>query len=367
MLRDLTPVLWAAEEDRELLDTRYRLTERLAEAVTAAGFARHFVPARRGGTAGSFTRLLETTAQLAETCASTAWCAALYAAHGRLSSYLPEQGQEELWGASPDVRIAASVVPPQGTARRAGSSWHLTGTWRMASGVDHATWVLLASSTPGDGGAVEHRIFAVPRADVTVRDTWRPIGLRGTGTNTVEADVLVPGHLTCTVGDLARPRPDAARCHTVPYGLVAALIFAGPVLGAARGMVRAWQDDLAGRDVPASTGRLLARSSAQIGAAQLLLEQAAWRSDHAEVTPLLTAENQRDVTLAVEWCGDAADQLLRGLGARALAEGDPQQRRWRDIAAARAHGALSFETAAARYAEVALSGPKPATSEARAA
>lgn len=363
MLSDLQRTLGAARADQSLVEESRRLTDGVADALVADGFARHFVPERWNGCAGTFSALLDAASSVAETCASTAWCASLYAAHGRLASYLPEAGQRELWGRTPDVCVAASVVPPQGNAERAEGGWRVFGEWTMASGVDHADWVLLASLSAGsDGTARENRVFAVRRQDVKVRDTWHSVGLRGTGSNTVEAEVFVPGHLSFTVLDLARAQPHAARCHTVPFPLVAGLIFAGPVLGAAEGMLRHWWSQQCLRIRPDGTmsaqqpaqQRVLAEVSAHIQSARLLLERAAQRADTAPITPLLVAENQRDVAAAVDLCGTAADAMLHSAGARALDDTNPLQRGWRDITAARAHGTLNFDTAAAAYARARL-------------
>ncbi|WP_394425846.1 acyl-CoA dehydrogenase family protein [Streptomyces sp. SGAir0957] len=377
MLSDLHRTLTAAREDRALLDEGRRLTDRVADALVADGFARHFVPEHLGGCAGTFTALLDAVSSVAETCASTAWCAALYAAHGRLASYLPEEGQRALWDRGPDVCVAASVVPPQGRAERVDGGWRITGEWTMASGVDQADWVLLASLVDPPAGAAgparENRVFAVPRPDVKVRDTWHPIGMRGTGSNTVEAEVFVPGHLSFTVRDLASAKPHAARCHTVPFPLVAGLIFAAPVLGAAEGILRHWWNQQCLRTRPdGSTAahqpaqqRVLASASAQIQSARLLLERAAQRGDTAPITPLLVAENQRDVAAAVELCGTAADAMLHAAGARALDDTNPLQRAWRDITTARAHGTLDPEKAAAAYAQARLAAHAAETEGAR--
>lgn len=225
-------LLKMADREAPAVDERRRLDARVAAAVVDAGFARHFVPVEWGGAAGSFARLIADASAVAEACAATGWCAALYAAHGRLAAYLPERGQREVWSQGPDVRIAASVVPPQGSAAAVPGGWRLDGEWRTASGVDHAEWVLLASWTPGSDGAREHRVFAVPRAELTVRDTWDSVGLRGSGSNSVAGEgITVPAHRSFTLGALLRPLPGAARCHRVPYPMVAAPIFAAPVLG----------------------------------------------------------------------------------------------------------------------------------------
>ncbi|WP_020135625.1 hypothetical protein [Streptomyces sp. 351MFTsu5.1] len=350
-----------AHRDLDEMQAHHRLSTETAAAVVAGGFARHFVPRDLGGAAGGFSSLLSASARLAQTCASTAWCATLFAAHGRLAAYLPEEGRRALWGESPDVAIAASIMPPQGEAERTANGWRIRGRWAFASGADHARWLLLACRTH-ESGQPEHRILAVPRAEVEVLDTWRSLGMRATGSHAVEvAGAEVPAHLTFTLEDLRHPLAGADRCHTVPYLMVGALMFAAPVLGAARGALAAFGEALAacrtagftqGRSAEAA--RVLARSAGEIDAAGLLLERAAFRADHAEVTPLLAAENRRDAVLAVQLCAEAADRLFRAAGARAHAEGSALQRCWRDVTTAASHAALRAEGAATEYAEVVL-------------
>lgn len=344
-----------------------RLTGELARSVTDAGFARHFVPRRWGGTAGTFTELVEAVAVLGEACASTAWCAALYAAHGRLAAYLPDAGRRELWGNGPDVRLAAAVVPPSGEALAAPGGWRLTGRWGFASGSDHADWLLLASWT-GTGTVREQRIFVVPSAACEVLDTWRNVGLKGTGSNTVAvADVFVPGHRTFTLGALARTEQGAARCHAVPYRMVAPLQFAAPVLGAAQGALDAWVRTVAAKTradgglvrdaVPAQ--QTLTRAAAEIEAARSLLLRSAGRADSGEISPLTVAENGRDAAMAADLCVTAVGRLMRRAGARSQEEGDPVQQRWRDVTAAAGHPMLDLDAMSSGYAQAVFAAVEP--------
>ncbi|MCM3265201.1 oxidoreductase [Streptomyces thermoviolaceus] len=348
-------LLAAARRDASAAEQAGRLTPEVAAALTRAGFPRHFVPREQGGAAGEFGPLVTATATVAEACASTAWCAALFAAHGRLAAYLPPDGRREIWAGGPDRRIAAAVVPPQGRAVKERDGWRLDGTWRPASGVDHADWVLLASWVPAPTGR-EHRIFAVPRSELTVEDTWDACGLRGTGSNTVRAEgVRVPEHRSVPLQTLLRPQPGAARCHTVPFPMVAALIFAAPALGIARGALRAWTAERAG--APArhpATHTVLAEASARIHAAGLLLDGAAARADRGEITALTVAENRRDAATAATLCREAVDSLFRASGLRAHTPGSVLQRAWRDATTLASHGTLDTDAAARAYAEAVL-------------
>jgi alkylation response protein AidB-like acyl-CoA dehydrogenase len=353
----------AARRDAAAAEAAGRLTPQVAAALTRAGFPRHFVPRDRGGAAGEFGPLVSATAQVAEACASAAWCAALFAAHGRLAAYLPPDGRREVWADGPDQRIAAAVVPPQGQAVAQDGGWRLDGAWRPASGIDHADWVLLASWTPGPAGR-QHRIFAVPRSELAVEATWDSCGLRGTGSNTVRAEgVRVPEHRSMPLETLLRPQPGAARCHAVPFPMVAALIFAAPLLGIARGALRTWTAERTGGPAPhPATHTVLAEASARIHAAGLLLDGAAARADRGEITSLAVAENRRDAATAATLCREAVDSLFRAAGLRAHARDSVLQRAWRDATTVAAHGTLDADAAARAYAEAVLTpdGDDPA-------
>ncbi|WFE96733.1 hydrolase [Micromonospora sp. WMMD987] len=326
-------------------DATGRLHEDVVEGVRVARFARHFVPAEWGGTAGGFGELVDASATLAASCTSAAWCATLFAAHGRLAAYLPAAGRQDVWGSSPDVLIAASVVPPQGVATPAPGGWRLDGTWRYASGVEWAGWVLLAAWT----GESEHRLFAVPAAEVSVESTWDALGLRGTGSHSVVVHgVSVPAHRTFTLDDLTRPSsPSAARCHSVPYPLVASLLFAAPVWGSARSAVH----EAAAGDPPApgsAQERALGAAATRVETAGLLMRQASARADDSGAGPPETGLNRLTVPFAAQLCREAVDGLWAAAGTRGVA-GGALQRRWRDVLTAVRHPMLDPEAGAAAW------------------
>ncbi|MET9402076.1 oxidoreductase [Kitasatospora sp. NPDC002965] len=354
-VRVLGELAGTARRDAGRAEELRRLTGEVADGITRSGFPRHFVPRRWGGTAGEFGALVTGASTLAESCAGAAWCAALYAAHGRLAAYLPAEGQRDLWGGGPDVRIAAAVVPPQGRAERVGDGWRLDGEWRPASGADHAEWILLASWTEGPAGR-EHRVFAVPRSELTVLDTWHSAGLRGSGSTSVAADgVRVPDHRTLTLDALLLPQQEAARCHTVPYPMVAALVFATPLLGIARAALREWTAGARrAADPHPAAHTVLTHASARIHTAGLLLDGAAARADRGEITALAVAENRRDAATAAVLCREAVDALFLAAGVGAQAPGSVLQRAWRDAAAVAVHRTLDPDAAARGYAETVL-------------
>src|SRR5688572_27459268 len=99
-----------AAEHAQAADRAGRLGEPVVQALTGAGFSRHFVPAKWGGTCGTFAELTQAVITVGEGCPATAWCASLSAYSGRFAAYLPVEGQEVLWGSGPDKFIVSGLV-----------------------------------------------------------------------------------------------------------------------------------------------------------------------------------------------------------------------------------------------------------------
>ncbi|OWA01604.1 hypothetical protein B9W62_31965 [Streptomyces sp. CS113] len=331
-----------------------RLPDEVVEALRAAGFARHLVPARWGGTEGTFGTLLRAVAEVGESCASTAWNAAVHAILGRMVSHLPEPGRQEIWGGGPDELFAGSIAP-SGAVTQADGGHRLSGRWAFASGVDHASWTLLGAMAPGP----EYRFFMVPRTHYRILDTWANVGLCGTGSNAVVLDdVFVPDHLSFPQAELMNGAgaQEAARTR-VPFKLVNGLTFVAPVLGAARGALRssaarlAAKTEITGKPARANPAvhTALARAGAEIDAAQLLLERAAEAADSGTAGAFERVRSPRDFAFAAELLGGAVDRLFRIGGARSQTASDPVQRAWRDVNCAVGHAVLQFGSVAGAF------------------
>ncbi|WP_234328184.1 acyl-CoA dehydrogenase family protein [Streptomyces sp. NRRL S-37] len=342
-------------------DATGRLSAETVALLTRAGFARHFVPGVWHGTEGTFSDLLAEVAAVGEGCASAAWCAALWATHGRYAAHLPLEGQLDLWGRSPDVRIAAGLRP-SGSATRCSGGWLLSGTWECVSGVADADWLLLAAPEPDEprlpGGRC--RLFAVPAAEIHVQESWRSTGMRGTGSHTAVLDgpVVIPDHRTCSLSDVlaGSPGPGRSRCHTAPAHLGTGLLLCAPALGAARHALREWTVWAARRGAGRPTERAtlqltLAQSADDIEAAELLLGDAALRADSGTRAERDVARNRRVAAAAAQHLVTAVERLFRAAGTHACGGPGPLERTWRDVHVLAAHQALRRETAAALYAD----------------
>lgn len=370
-------------EDATRADTEGLLPERVVAELTAAGFARRLVPVRWGGEESSFEELFYAITCAGESCASAAWCAALWALHGRYAARLPEQGRREIWRdtepktddpedrTAAAVRVSAAVVPPAGRARRVEGGWTVTGRWEYVSGIEHAHWVLLSAheqataepenGSPAGPGAV--RVVAVPAAELEIEYGWDAVGLRGTGSHRVRArDVFVPDRRAMTFAEMTRaePGPDIPRCQAAPALLFGGALLAAAALGAARSAVADWTrravaadfagSARAGLSADPTAAQALTRSSGELEAARLLLTGAVRRADAGPVDDAAVATNMRDVTVAMGLLVESVERLLHVGGTAAREAGGEFYRGWRDVSTAASHGALRLGTAAMLYA-----------------
>lgn len=323
------------------------LPDEVVEALRAAGFFRHFVPARWGGTAGTFTDLLHDVTEIGTACASASWYAALAAAVGRIAAYLPEEGREAIWAAGPDVLLAGALVP-SGRAEPVPGGWRLSGRWPYVSAVEHAEWTLARSTTTSG----ESRFFLLPRAAYRTVGTWRSAGMRATASNTLEAaEVLVPGEHTFPAVDLVegRGKQDGDPYLRVPLRAVNGLSFTGPMLGAARGALAEWWELLGPEATDPYRADAFGRSEGEADAAALLLERAARTADEGPVSPRDTLRSARDCALVAELLTTAVGRLVRSAGTRGQ-DGDGRLHRLTtDVVSASTHTMLRFGQAADAY------------------
>jgi len=124
-------------------DMRSLLPETEAE-LHANGLLRMTQPRRWGGMELPWIAMFELPAEIGRGCASTAWNLANLAIHHWMLALYDERAQDEVWKENPDALIASGIAYPQGRARRADGGFVIDGYWNFSSGVDGATWNMLA-------------------------------------------------------------------------------------------------------------------------------------------------------------------------------------------------------------------------------
>lgn len=353
-----------------------RVPAETVAAFKATGLHRVLLPARYGGHELSFGPVVETSFALGQACASTAWVLGLYMAHNWLGALFPKQTQDEIWGADPDALISGSYAPI-GKATPADGGYRLSGRFPFSSGVPGSDWNLCGAMLPlGPEGRPMPAFTILPKADYTIDwDSWRPVGLAGTGSfDVLVDDVFVPAHRVLTFKDatgctgpgaesLDNPIYRISLLTSVPFSL------ATPAVAAAAGALNRFIDEnkvrqthgavvLGGKKIAdfQTVQRRMGEAAARIDACLTLA-----RRDVAEAEIEAAAEGQTTVPtrlrnrrtqsfIAAEAMA-AMNTVFDAVGGRGIQSDHPTQRAWRDVSAVNHHISLNFDAVMSMYGQ----------------
>jgi 3-hydroxy-9,10-secoandrosta-1,3,5(10)-triene-9,17-dione monooxygenase len=223
----------------------------------------------------------------------------------------------------------------------------------------------------------------VPMAQIEIIDDWHVLGLRGTGSCSLQlTDVFVPEHRTVLLRDLMDgttpgsealpeyPLLRAPRGYLVPFSLP-------PVMFTlARRALALVPDTLRTRisrgvkEVALSevVQLRLGEAAAAIDAAVLIMR--ARRADSVAavesgvpISAEAVARNRRDVTFAAEQLRRGLEALVGVSGARSVYDADPLQGLLRDVLTIGTHTVVSWQGAMVPYGQMML-GMAPASGDA---
>ncbi|HEU0075172.1 MAG TPA: acyl-CoA dehydrogenase family protein [Dehalococcoidia bacterium] len=338
-------------------DEQRRLPEENVRDLLDSGLIALEVPKRFGGGELNLDALIEVTGAIAEGCPATGWVYSLWAAHMWLIGQYPEPIQAMVF--EDRNSLVSSVVNTVGTPVAVEGGFLWTGRGFFSSGVDHCNWLTAAVDLKPEEPPGDRRWFLLKREDFEIVDDWNTVGLRGTGSKTIEfEDVFIPEERAVLQKDLSEGKGQGATMYGSPLYCAAmdftfSLPIAAPVVGVARAAVRELEarirkrlESTNYRIAAEQTGTLLriAEASAQIDAARALLLESARRFcviPAAEATALDKAECRRNVAYASQLCRHAANSVFEAAGASNLYEGSDLQRLWRDSnVAAMHHGSM---------------------------
>jgi len=344
-----------------------------------AGLFRIVQPKRVGGSEFDYVALVDFAETIALADASVAWNLANLSSHHWMLAMFDSTAQEAVWNKDANALIASSFVFPAGRARRVDRGYVLHGHWPFSSGVDASEWNMLAGIVSSDDEAdgIEYRIFLLPNSDYRIIDSWNASGLRGTGSNDVEAnDVFVAESMTLAVAALAGgPTPGSLVNPNALYALPVFSLFPFVLSGVALGNAQACLDDYIDiarhRASTYNRARLadlqstkikIAEASAKIDAARLIMRSTSIKamSDARSGTiPDIAAKtkSRRDGAYSVNLCTEAVSLLFAASGARGLYTTGALQRQFRDAHAINSHIAFNFDAQGTNFGRVALGLP----------
>jgi 3-hydroxy-9,10-secoandrosta-1,3,5(10)-triene-9,17-dione monooxygenase len=351
-----------------------RIPEETLKDFHAAELFRIHQPKRVGGAELEFVAVVTFGALLARACASTAWNWVNFTAHHMMLGMFPREAQDEIWNESRDALIASSFVFPAAKAKKVKGGYLISGRWPFSSGVGPSEWNMLAGlAYLDDHTPPEQRIFMLHKSQYKVLDTWFAGGLRGTGSNDVEAnEQFVPEHRTLAVADTkGGPTPGSGANPGVLFQLPVFALFPYMLSGVALGIAEGLIDEYLAKSN--KTGRMTGSRVAEIQSTQIRLAEAA---AYARISRLVQEGNCRQAeewiaagkvpdmptkaryrlegAYAVDWAVRAADVMFGLSGAGGLYESGSAPRAFRDAHAVKQHFSFNTDIAGTTYGRVAL-------------
>lgn len=336
-------------------DTERKLSDEAFAALSGAGFFRLLLPVQLGGCGLSpfdFMTVVEHAAALDGT---IGWLVGNGGGMARAGGYLPLDAARKVFGDR--SAFVASSTGATGRAVPHKSGYRISGRWPYASGAPHATTFAAVcevdeGNAPGNGRVV---LAFLPREAVNLIDNWHVSGMRGTGSWDFEADdVFLPADFVC---DLQPEPTQPGVFYRLPSRSAFVWTVATVPLGIARGAIDALvsvgsDHRRLGNTAPISERELvqagIGRSLASCRAADAYMRSAMsalCASVESGGSDLVAA--RIDYRLACSHAAEVAVEVVLRvndlIGARALAESQPFERRERDVRAAAKHIAMSAE------------------------
>ena len=323
------------------------------------------VPRSHGGLEIDLRTLCDVLTTLGEGCTSTAWIASFYVTYGWVAALFPKRARQEFFADGAGFPSCFTLAP-RGRATAERDGYRLSGSWQWGTGISHARWALLTGLAHDANGNVETRLFAVPRSQVRVEDTWFTDGMRGTASHDVIVeDVHVPQHRTLAFQEFSSQTSPGAREHENPlYRLpmppLFVLLAALPAVGTARAAVAQFRDTLRDRVLFLTKDRQHEKASAQMRLARAHVDaHAAWLLV-CDIADRLTVSLASDEPISVEtrveirmtaWravtlARDAVRSIGEASGASAHFESNPLQRMRRDLETMASHYVFDTDTTA---------------------
>jgi alkylation response protein AidB-like acyl-CoA dehydrogenase len=332
------------------IEAARRLPDDLAAALIDSGLPRAWVPKAYGGPEHDVLTVLDAIEELAFHDGSTGWCGMIAATTSTTAAHLPAHWAERIFR-DPRAATGGFAMPAAVGQRDPDGGIRVSGRWQWGSFTHHCTWI--GGGTLVDGVALFP--FFDP-ADVTLLDTWRVAGLKGTGSTDYQVDnAHVPEGRWVVLG--APPVIDTTLYRFPFFGRLAVSI-AAVALGLAR-RAHAELAELATHKKPQGSSKTLAdRPAIQADAARA---EAAFRSARALLRETVDAacsaqggadvdspEHRRLIRLAATnaaWqSARAVDLCYHAGGGASVYDDHPLQRVLRDVHVLTQHGMVAERT-----------------------
>lgn len=349
----LVPQIRAARDE---IERERRLPDDLVQAMAQAGLFQLHLPRSMGGPECDPLTAFRAIETLSAAEGAVGWCAMISSVIALFVSRVSTEVAANMLGQPPDLRMAGSVRP-EGETRAVDGGYRVRGRWNFASGINHANWLFCSCKvmeangpqlTPE--GLPVVRVLLVPKADVTMIDTWSVVGMRGTGSHDfVVDDVFVPQERTFTLLD---PVPESDILYHPRMIMVSSgTTTSGTALGLARGAIDTFCAMAADTASTMSTSPLRDRALVQTRVAEaeaivsgarayiMSAVRAAWEAvESGAADPSREiAQARLAATYGMHEAVRATTLVFHAAGTNAVYEKNPLERYFRDVHVAVQH------------------------------
>lgn len=333
-----------AEAESVQADLDATVSENVINAIIEEKIHRLILPKEYGYPQIDFTTFNDLVKQVGYYNLSAAWLTYFYSVHNAWAAFLPKNRMDEIFN---DEGLLADIFAPVGKVTRGENGYYLSGKWNFVSGVNYSTWISLGAFYFEEGTPAPKRLALCMRVDeLTIVKDWNPLGLRGSGSNTVIADnVFVPDDMVFDFADILKYRKpvpleidsdylyyDTAFFPAFFFG------FASMCLGAAERVVDEYRErtkkrvryDGTNESMSPKSQRVLAELTVKLKAAEGLMKEYIEMLENDEGQYLL-GEYKGLRAQMIQYCVEIAVKAQLALGAYAATRGDIIETMVRDL------------------------------------
>jgi alkylation response protein AidB-like acyl-CoA dehydrogenase len=352
----------ANTQESRFFDVVRKLGPRFAERAAAADAEGRFVadnyaelkearvmscaiPAELGGGGASHAELCQLLRELAHHCGSTALALSMHshlvaATVWRYRHGQPAEALLRKLAASELVLVSTGAgdwVDSVGRAERAPGGYKIKATKRFCSGSPVGDLMITSAPYDDPERGAEVLVFPVPlRAPgVTVGDDWDALGMRGTGSHSIELDdVFVPDEAI----SVRRPRGTWHPSWSVAI-TVAAPIYMAPYLGIAERAATLARETASRRNPDPILLQALGELDNALTTAQMAFREMVEITNGYDFEPKLELANRMLIrkTIAANAAITTVNKAVEVVGGTALYRTVGLERLWRDIQGAPFH------------------------------
>jgi len=357
------------QEHRRILDETMR-------ELKQAGFFRIFQPKRWGGYEHDPRVFFDVQMALSEADVSVGWVFGILGVHSFHLPLFDDRAAEEVWGQDSNALVASPYAP--GGAVPVDGGYKLTGRWKFSSGTEHCDWIFLGGvidrgQSHGSFLDADFRTFLLPRKDYRIIDTWKVVGLKGTGSQDIVVEgAFVPEHRTHSMDHATRgtnpgSAPKTSALYRYPYWQVFLRAVSTGAIGGLQGMVNAFVDygskrvSVSGAKTQFDPDAQLALAEARAGIDEMkatLHRNFGRMSGYAEQGEMPPMDERMlfkfQCTSVPRRCAELALPLFKAAGGSGVFDTQPFGRFYTDMLAMGNHAANQFQTAGRNWGGVML-------------